>query len=175
MGMMREGIGGGGEISLRKLAGAQNSTLLRQIKTTLSGYFYLAEVVGRYSANSAAVERHCKALGKANNESAERISRTYEPSSARLLRHRLSMEQLQQLVCDYAGGMSTADVAERYGIGETTARELIKARGALRPASKLSADDVAEIMKMRARGATYSDIGGKFGVSKVAVWRRLRQ
>lgn len=87
---------------------------------------------------------------------------------------RFSPEQLRQILVEYQAGEGCTSLSRRYGISENAVLALLERAGVpRRPLGRFTPDDVAEMRRLRQAGWTYREIGEKFGVTKVAVSRRL--
>jgi len=132
----------------------------------------LAEVLGRYSKTAQVAERITR-IPEARAKSGPRHDHELEWRPHALWR-RLSREQLESLAQEYLQGEGSTVLARRYGVSENAVLGQLKREGvALRKPGKLTAEDVGEMQRLRDHGWTYRDIGNRFGVTRVAVSRRL--
>lgn len=98
-------------------------------------------------------------------------SRRWQPHA---LKRRFSAARLEQLVADYRSGMGCVVLAQKYGVSENAVlAQLRRAEVELRQPGKVTPDDVVEMRRLRQLGWTYQAIGEKFGMTRVAVRRRL--
>ena len=90
------------------------------------------------------------------------------------LARRLPPERLDQLVADYQAGDGCTTLAARYGVSENgVLAHLARCGVERRGPGKVSLDDVVEMARLCQAGWTYQAIGERFGVTRVAVKRRL--
>lgn len=76
----------------------------------------------------------------------------------------------------YESGVTCRGLAVVYGVPESTMRDFLRRAGVeVRPLGRLSPEDVAEMVDLRQAGWTLQALGDRFGVSRVAVKRRLDQ
>lgn len=76
----------------------------------------------------------------------------------------------------YEAGGTCQGLAREYGVPESTMRNFFRrAQIQMRPLGKVTPQEVEQMVSLRERGWTYEAIGKKFGVTRVAVKRRLGQ
>jgi hypothetical protein len=127
---------------------------------THSRFEYTLEVTDRIYRKSQHSERRASAATKL--------------WQAHALSNRLGTVTLAELVEDYLAGDGSTILARRFGISENAVLAHLKHSGVeLRPAGKVTPDDVIEMHRLRKGGWTYQAIGEKFGITRVAVRRRL--
>lgn len=102
-------------------------------------------------------------------------SRAVTPPARRVLRP-LQPQQIDQLVERYHAGLSVKVVAEEFGVHWCTVVKHLEDRGVARrqPQRKLSDDQVVEIRELYGEGATYRELGRRYGVSGNTVKKAVQ-
>lgn len=96
-------------------------------------------------------------------------------------KRRLTSAQVRRARASYAcGGISQIDLARRYGVSHAAMGNLLRGEtycDAGGPVGSLGQPrgrvDVAEAKRLQAKGWTYRELGERYGVSHVRVWRVL--
>jgi hypothetical protein len=78
-------------------------------------------------------------------------------------------------VADYRAGLTSPELAVRYGVAKTAVLRVLHDRGLAVRKPGLSAEEVKEATRLRGHGLSYAAIGYKFGVYGSTVWRALQQ
>ena len=137
--------------------------------------FHVAEVLGRYSNDTTALDRMNKVVEVLRRRPTASDQETGSPRwSAHTVERRLSGEQKAALSQAYLAGESTPVLARRYGICENSVLAQLRRSGVpVRPGGKVTAADVDEMRQLRSRGLTYRAIGERYGITRTSVAKRL--
>lgn len=133
----------------------------------------MAEVVRSYSN----FERTSVTVTRIRSRASKADPRPIEPApwQPHALEVRLGREVVQQILCEYRAGDGCTVLSRRHRVSENAILALLNREGVtLRPSGKVTPEDVVEMGRLRQEGWTYWAIGVKFGVTRVAVSRRLR-
>lgn len=87
--------------------------------------------LARYLSNKASAETLHRLHAQIGVPAGRRRARTHRPQP-HATRRRLGQQAVEAVVADYLAGMTTREVAERYGISKTAVIELLRPRGVLR-------------------------------------------
>lgn len=132
-----------------------------------------ADLLGRYSNSVVTGVKIEHARAEAERQVRVGGSRRWQPHA---LKRRFSAARLEQLIADYRSGMGCVVLAQKYGVSENAVLAQLRRAGVeLRSSGKVTPDDVVEMRRLRQEGWTYQAIGEKFGVTRMAVKRRLGQ
>ncbi len=134
----------------------------------------MAEVLGRYSKLEPVQKKALAARQAAETERRAEPWEAPDVSSARRVRQLLAGE-MDAIVTAYQSGVGCTTLARKYGISEETMRVHLKAAGVvMRPVEKVTAEQVVEMAQLRQAGWTLQAIADRFGVTRVAVYHRLK-
>jgi hypothetical protein len=95
--------------------------------------------------------------------------------AGRRLLSRLSEQDIEHLVGEYAAGCTGRQLAERYGIARSTVIRLLKNRGVDVRHPRLSEADCAHAVQLYQRGVRQIDIAVELGRDKTVIWHVLRR
>ncbi|MGL5823495.1 MAG: hypothetical protein ACRCYU_01325 [Nocardioides sp.] len=136
----------------------------------------MAELLGHYSKFGTELGKRHRRLVKVLERGDPVPDRAVE---RRWVAHRLEDRpdvDVAQIVREYEAGDGCCTLAVSHGLSENGVLALLKRQGVmLRPPGKVTPADVREMARLRERGWTYRAIGERFGVTRVAVKRRIRQ
>jgi hypothetical protein len=130
-------------------------------------------VLERYSKLQTASKRFERVRKAVDSSPSRPYEALWRPQS---LSRRLSADELRQVIQEYQAGVGATTLALVHGVSENGLRGYLTRSGiVIRPLGKVSADDVAEMVRLRAAGWTYKAIGARFGVTRSAVSLRLKK
>ena len=81
----------------------------------------------------------------------------------------LTAAEIDNLICDYLGGASINDLAQRYGIHRATVFAHLRRRNTPRRRPGLDVDEAAEAVRLFRGGVSVRAIGRRMGVGRKAV------
>lgn len=90
------------------------------------------------------------------------------------LQRRVGEAVLVEMVEAYRAGDAAVVLAARFGVSQTAVYEQLERHGVERRRAKISPEQHAEMVRLRAEGWSYRKIAERFGVTRMAVSRRLQ-
>jgi hypothetical protein len=99
-------------------------------------------------------------------------------SRPRQFQRRLSEETWDKIIAEYQAGASATSLGKNYGIDDETIRRRLRTLGITpRPPREatFTGDRLQEAQALRANGATYTEIGLRFGVNRQTAANALQK
>ena len=88
---------------------------------------------------------------------------------------RLSADASDRSVAQYVGGMTAAELGQRYGLAKSSVIRLVRDAGERVRHPRLSASETAQLVALYEVGLSQKDIAEQLGRSPSAVWHCLRR
>lgn len=130
------------------------------------------DLLNRYSKNSYQGSRIRKAVELIGSMQVREVPAL--PSESRVDR-RLSGETIAELVQAYQGGMTTAQLRQRYSLSQGSVIKLLRQHGVPMRRQGLTDEQIETAIQKYEAGQSLATIGRKLGVDHGTVWRALKK
>lgn len=132
----------------------------------------MAEVVRGYYRYDATPRVLCR-VRRAKTREVSGDSVSWQPHA---VFSRPRPHDVAQIGTQYEAGDGCTVLSRRWTLSENAVLALLRSQSVtLRPAGKVTAEDVVQMRRLRERGWTYRAIGEKYMITRMAVSRRLRR
>ena len=129
-------------------------------------------LVGLFSSRANKIRRvHDHLLARDDPEN----QREYANQPRRLIAIRLSDDRCQQVVTEYSAGLTTYELAAKYGCHRATISEILKRADVSLRRSSPTSDQVNEMVRLYADGLSLAAVGERLDFSARTVMTYLRE